>query len=367
MKNTPDTFLPHSLRAVILIAAAWFFCPVVYAAGTNTVMIVPAFAPPADGSTNQLAIGSPAIVVPPTIARSLNLRAAGTADTDGAMAAEIIRTPLEHQLNDSGRFQIFEGANAGYKIQAGVAGFKIASDSAASTNKPSFFKGVTASFKGMFNKSTATNQLGGLDIVNSLNDINWNKDETRILIQCDVSIQLSRINGEAAELLAGKAGSVFKDTTVKDARAQMGAFDPVTGPTAQSKTDFQAWIIGLALHDALTNLMPEIDREIADPRAKVAQAAAAIARRHMAGKVVAVRPKELIVVSLGEVNDLKAGDKLSLFKTTDILNGAGAVMFTEEVPVGEITVKSVGQTNSIAGYPAGVADVKEGWRVRAAQ
>ncbi|HEV2694451.1 MAG TPA: hypothetical protein VG347_16275 [Verrucomicrobiae bacterium] len=367
MKNTLDTFLPRSLRAVTFIAVAWLLCPAVFAAGTNTVVTLPAFAPPVIGSTNQLAIGSPAIIVPPVIAKSLNLGAAGTADTDGAMAVEVIRTPLEHLLNDSGRFQIFEGASAGYKIQAGVAGFKIASDSAASTNKPSFFKGVTATFKGMFNKSTATNQLGGLDLVNGLNDINWSKDETRILIQCDVSIQLSRLNGQASELLAGKAGSVFKDMTVKDARAQMGAFDPVAGPTVQSKTDFEAWIIGLALHDALTNLMPEIDREISDPRAKVAQAAAAIARHHMAGKVVAVRAKELIVVSLGEVNDLKAGDKLSLFKTTDILNGAGAVMFTEEVPVGEITVKSVGQTNSIAAYPANVADVKEGWRVRAVQ
>jgi hypothetical protein len=176
------------------------------------------------------------------------------------------------------------------------------------------------------------------------------------------------MDGQAGELLSGKAGSIFKDTTVKDVRAQMGYFDlTVAGPPVQSKVDFQARVIGLALNDALTNLMPEIDREIADPRAKAAQEAATIARRHMAGKVVAVRAKDLLVVSLGEVNDLKAGDKLSLFKTTDILNGAGAVMFTEEISMGEITVKSVGQTNSVATYPANIADVKEGWRVRAGQ
>jgi hypothetical protein len=170
MKNTFASLLHRLVCALTLTAAGLLVCPAALAATTNMLAKVPVDA------TNQLAIGSPAIIVPPAIAKSLNLGAAGSAETDGALATDTIRRTLEHLLRDSGRFQIFEGGSAGYKIQAGVASYRIASDSAASTNKESFFKGASTKLKGMFSKSTATNQLGGLDLVSSLNDINWSKD-----------------------------------------------------------------------------------------------------------------------------------------------------------------------------------------------
>jgi hypothetical protein len=92
--------------------------------------------------------------------------------------------------------------------------------------------------------------------------------------------------------------------------------------------------------------------------------AAAEALRATPGKVLAVAGKDAVIVSLGSKHGFKAGDKLNLYETSDIKDDKGAVVFTEEKLVGEITVQSTQEDRSKASY-SGDREVKAGWTVKA--
>ena len=82
------------------------------------------------------------------------------------------------------------------------------------------------------------------------------------------------------------------------------------------------------------------------------------------GKVIAVPAKSVLIVSLGAQNGLKSGDKLNLYQTVDTKDDKGAVVFTEEKLVGEITLDAVQDDRSKARYD-GDAAVQPGWVVKA--
>jgi len=92
--------------------------------------------------------------------------------------------------------------------------------------------------------------------------------------------------------------------------------------------------------------------------------AAAQALRQTPGKVLAVPAKGVLIVSLGSQHGFKAGDKLKLYETVDLKDDKGAVVFTEEKLVGEITLDAVQEDRSKAAF-TGSADVKTGWVVKA--
>jgi curli biogenesis system outer membrane secretion channel CsgG len=88
------------------------------------------------------------------------------------------------------------------------------------------------------------------------------------------------------------------------------------------------------------------------------------ALRHTVGKVLAVPGKDSVIVSLGTKHGFKSGDKLALYQTTDVKDDQGAVVFSDEKLVGEVTLENVQEERSKASY-AGELDVKAGWNVKA--
>lgn len=92
--------------------------------------------------------------------------------------------------------------------------------------------------------------------------------------------------------------------------------------------------------------------------------AATEALRRTPGKVLAAIGKDAVVVSLGSKQGFKEGDKLNLYETVDTKDEKGEVVFTEEKLVGEITLQSVQEERSKAGY-AGAVAAKSGWVVKA--
>lgn len=105
-----------------------------------------------------------------------------------------------------------------------------------------------------------------------------------------------------------------------------------------------------AQNDAAAKLKAEADAKMAEVQ-------------NVPGKVLAVPAKGVVIVTLGAKHGLKTGDKLRLFETVDTKDDKGAVVFSEEKEVGEITLDSVQDERSKATY-TGDAEVKAGWVVK---
>lgn len=101
---------------------------------------------------------------------------------------------------------------------------------------------------------------------------------------------------------------------------------------------------------------------VADSATATANAAAS-ALKKTPGKVLAVPAKGTLIVSLGSKHGFKDGDKADLFETVDTKDDQGNVVFSEEKLVGEVTLQSVQEERSKAGY-SGDQQVKAGWVVK---
>jgi curli biogenesis system outer membrane secretion channel CsgG len=99
----------------------------------------------------------------------------------------------------------------------------------------------------------------------------------------------------------------------------------------------------------------------AQAAAQVAEAQAAI--RNVAGKVLAVPAKTVVIISLGSNQHLKAGDKALVYELLETKDDAGTVVFTEEKLAGEVTLESVQEDRSKCSYNGDVP-LKAGWVVR---
>jgi curli biogenesis system outer membrane secretion channel CsgG len=127
-----------------------------------------------------------------------------------------------------------------------------------------------------------------------------------------------------------------------------------------------------AINSIITNVqtvqLPASGRQQQKATAAAAQQAAVegekAALKATVGKVLAVPAKGILVVGLGSKHGFKTGDKLKLYETVDIKGDDGAVVFTDEKLVGEITLDAVQEEKSKATY-AGDAEVKSGWVVKA--
>jgi curli biogenesis system outer membrane secretion channel CsgG len=141
-------------------------------------------------------------------------------------------------------------------------------------------------------------------------------------------------------------------------------------------SEFMGSALGKATVAALTQITNELGAvSLPEPsrrKQKVAQAKndAAVAKdtadalHHSVGKVLAVAGKDSLIVSLGSKQGFKSGDKLDLYETTDIKDDKGAVVFSDEKLIGEVTLQSVQEDRSKASY-AGDRDIKSGWNVKA--
>lgn len=148
------------------------------------------------------------------------------------------------------------------------------------------------------------------------------------------------------------------------------------GGVSFSNSEFMNSALGKATVKAIKTIMAEVAtttipvsgrqqaREKAAQAGQAASRAAADASRNTPGKVLAVAGKGIVIVSLGSKQGFKAGDKLKLYETVDTKDDKGAVVFTEEKLVGEVTIESVQEDKSKASY-SGDAQIKAGWTVKA--
>jgi len=139
--------------------------------------------------------------------------------------------------------------------------------------------------------------------------------------------------------------------------------------------EFMNSALGKATAKAVTNIVMEISSFNIPESGRSKSKAAAAAKQEGAakaelealkaapGKVLAVVDKSTVIVSLGGKQGFKAGDKLALYETVDIKDDKGAVVFSEEKLVGEVTLQTVQDDRSKAAY-AGSAEVKAGWVVK---
>jgi hypothetical protein len=97
-------------------------------------------------------------------------------------------------------------------------------------------------------------------------------------------------------------------------------------------------------------------------KAAANQKAAVDALRAAPGVVEAVTP-QFLVVSLGEKQNLKPGDKLDLYQVSEVRNKKGEVVLRDEKRVGEGTVQTVAGDKCKVSFSPGLTP-EEGWIAR---
>ena len=177
------------------------------------------------------------------------------------------------------------------------------------------------------------------------------------------------MGGSSAGTVAGDNAKGGGGTAVKPPKAPPKAGGDV--PPDQSRTlgydnsEFMRSALGKATAGAVTNILEQLAGiSLPEPVHAVKLKAATAALKHTPGKVLAVAGKDTIIVSLGSTGGFKEGDQLELYETSDVKDDKGNVVFTDEKPVGEITLTAVQEDRSRGSY-AGDAPVQEGWTVKA--
>lgn len=139
--------------------------------------------------------------------------------------------------------------------------------------------------------------------------------------------------------------------------------------------EFMNSALGKATAKAVTNITVELatvslpesgrlkSKSAAASKQEAEKNAVLDALKKMPGKVLAAPNKTTLIVSLGSKQGFKNGDKLNLYQTVDTKDDKGAVVFTDEKLVGEITLDAVQEERSKATY-GGDLEVKAGWVVR---
>jgi curli biogenesis system outer membrane secretion channel CsgG len=122
--------------------------------------------------------------------------------------------------------------------------------------------------------------------------------------------------------------------------------------------------MNLIITDVQTATLPESGRMKQKAALADKASATADAIKRTPGKILAVAGKDTVIISLGSKLGFKEGDKLNLYETTDVKDDKGAVVFSDEKLVGEITLQSVKEDSSRASYTGDVA-IKQGWTVKA--
>jgi len=214
-------------------------------------------------------------------------------------------------------------------------------------------------------KSTGVD-LGGF-VPGSLGGLGLKKNKSDVRIDWRIVDVANRKIFKTGQAVGSETGLGFKIGVAVTGHGGNIGFD---------NKEFMESALGKATVKALNQIVSEMSRLTVRPGARQAQkinaaaaaqesvTAAAQALRQTPGKVLAVPAKGVLIVSLGSQHGFKAGDKLKLYETVDLKDDKGAVVFTEEKLVGEITLDAVQEDRSKAAF-TGSADVKTGWVVKA--
>jgi curli biogenesis system outer membrane secretion channel CsgG len=155
--------------------------------------------------------------------------------------------------------------------------------------------------------------------------------------------------------------------------ADGGAFGSGAGAINFSDRSFLDSQVGRATLKSIKDVIDKMDHNFlanrtsgsADIKGKEAAArgAAESAAQSAPGKILAVVNNQLIIVSLGDAQGLKIGDKLRVFKEVPVTDSKGKVVYSEEKEIGTLTVTEVQADRSKAALSSG-AGVAEGLIVR---
>jgi hypothetical protein len=204
------------------------------------------FDPKPAGLTAQFQVGQPQFEIPNDMAVKLG----------GSSSGDLLKAPFENMLHGSGRFQVLMDRQGRYGIRAAMRDLKIESGRAASGGKikpADIFKKVIGNLGGHF------------QMISSLTDVDWTKDDTKVKIQCGVTVQFFDVSTGALVLF--DSSEVSKETTVKEIRAQMGGIELTkNGMPMQNLVEYQTKIVEYALHATLYKLMPKFDELLAKPQ-----------------------------------------------------------------------------------------------------
>jgi len=249
--NVPHR-IPHTAALSLLVlslASTLFAGPpakekFVVATNVNTIE----FPPRAEGMIDTLTVSSPSLIIEEGVASKLG----------GAALAKMARPSLENLLNNSGRFTVLLDGEAPYKIIATVTSLKITQAQAK--------KGAAAS---KLLKSVIPNLLKTDDKFDpELMAADWSKDEVTMKVECGVTVQ---VMDKDSRLIAGHTGVVSREDKTTPLRAELGGItfgngagdDSGSAGTLSTGTDIPTRLIELAAHDSLRQLLPAIDRELA--------------------------------------------------------------------------------------------------------
>ncbi len=189
----------------------------------------------------------------------------------------------------------------------------------------------------------------------------------------DVRIDWRLVDANNRKVL--KAGSAVAEK--KGTSFDVGAFTGAGGGTlGVDNKEFMESALGKATVLALSQITEDLKsynvppssrkarKEALTAQAQTAAQAASDTLHRAPGKILAVASKEAIIISLGSRQGFKNGDVVNLFETVDTKDDKGAVVFTEEKLVGELTIQAVQEDKSRASYK-GDRDPKAGWVVKA--
>lgn len=192
-----------------------------------------------------------------------------------------------------------------------------------------------------------------------------------------ITAKSAKVSTQAAPKAGGDSAGNSSETTTKPARTSSQTVpsagnevagnggDSIGGTISYGNPTFMNSALGKATAKAVTDIIKQLDTlSLPEPGRLAKLKTDADALRHTPGKVLAVASKDTIIVSLGSKEGFKAGDLLELYQLTDVKDDKGIVVFTDEKPVGEITLSAVQEERSRGAY-AGDAQVQQGWTVKA--
>jgi curli biogenesis system outer membrane secretion channel CsgG len=152
-----------------------------------------------------------------------------------------------------------------------------------------------------------------------------------------------------------------------------GAFGRGAGAVDFSDRSFLDSMVGRATMKAINDVIKKMDHGFLANRTSgagevraqesAARAAAEQAANEAPGQVLAVVSNQLIIVSIGSGQGLKIGDKLKVFKSVNVTDSQGKVVYSEEKEVGLLVVTEVQADRSKASTVSG-SGITEGLVVR---
>lgn len=171
------------------------------------------------------------------------------------MIQQLVGSPIENLLHNSRRFQVSDRPGP-FRVIAKITDLRI---SQVSDKK-------STALGGFLKKAVAkTVKVNGEAF-----EADWSKDELQMNIQCSVTVQVRDSSGI---LLAGQTGSVLRQDTTKNIKAELAGLKytsgatqthiPATSDSGSQMFQFQSRLIELATFEALLLLMPESDSKLA--------------------------------------------------------------------------------------------------------